>query len=37
MAELKHTPVRHDHKAILAKASERKGFKEAYDDLTVEY
>lgn len=37
MAELKHTPVRHDHKAFLTKAGERKGFKEAYDDLAVEY
>lgn len=37
MAELKHTPVRHDHKAFLAKAGARKGFKVAYADLAVEY
>jgi DNA-binding XRE family transcriptional regulator len=37
MANLKHTPVRHDHKAFLAKASSRKGFNEAYAALEVEY
>ena len=37
MADLKHTPVRHDHKAFLAKASARKGFKQAYEALEVEY
>jgi DNA-binding XRE family transcriptional regulator len=37
MADLKHTPVRHDHKAFLARASTRKGFKEAYAELEVEY
>lgn len=37
MAELKHTPVRHDHEAFLAKAGTRKGFKEAYAELEVEY
>ncbi|MDH4287366.1 MAG: helix-turn-helix domain-containing protein [Aquincola sp.] len=37
MTELKHTPVRHDHKAFLAKASGRKGFKEAYVELEIEY
>ncbi|MFN7569993.1 MAG: helix-turn-helix domain-containing protein [Betaproteobacteria bacterium] len=37
MADLKHTPVRHDHKAFLAKASSRKGFKEAYAELEIEY
>lgn len=37
MAELKHSPVRHDHAAFLAKASSRKGFAEAYDSLDLEY
>jgi DNA-binding XRE family transcriptional regulator len=37
MAELKHTPVRHDHEAFLAKAGARKGFKEAYAALDIEY
>lgn len=37
MAELKYKPVLHDHKAFLAKASARKGFKEAYDALELEY
>jgi DNA-binding XRE family transcriptional regulator len=37
MPELKHTPVRHDHKAFLAKAVARKGFKEAYAGLEIEY
>ena len=37
MAELKYTPVRHDHKAFLAKARARKGFTEAYDALALEY
>ena len=37
MAELKHTPVRHDHKAFLAKAAGRKGFTEAYEALDKEY
>lgn len=37
MAELKYQPVPHDHKAFLAKASARKGFKEAYDALELEY
>ena len=37
MAELKHTPVKHDHKAFLAKASERKGFDDAYASLELEY
>lgn len=37
MAELKHTPVRHDHKAFLAKASARKGFDAAYAALDIEY
>jgi DNA-binding XRE family transcriptional regulator len=37
MAELKYKPVPHDYKAFLAKASARKGFKEAYDALELEY
>ena len=37
MAELKYTPVPHDHKAFLAKARARKGFTEAYDSLELEY
>jgi DNA-binding XRE family transcriptional regulator len=37
MAELKHEPVPHDHAAFLAKAGARKGFKEAYDALELEY
>ena len=37
MTDLKHTPVRHNHKAFLAKARARKGFSEAYDALELEY
>ena len=37
MADLKHTPVVHDHEAFLAKASKRRGFKAAYDVLELEY
>ena len=37
MAELKYAPVRHDHKAFLAKAAKRPGFRQAYDALEVEY
>lgn len=37
MAELKHKPVIHDHKAFLFKARARKGFAEAYDALELEY
>jgi DNA-binding XRE family transcriptional regulator len=37
MADLKFKPIRHDHKAFLAKASKRKGFAEAYDALALEY
>ncbi len=37
MAELKHMPVRHDHKAFLAKAGQREGFTEAYASLELEY
>ncbi len=37
MANLKFEPVRHEHKAFLAKAAKRRGFTEAYDALEVEY
>jgi DNA-binding XRE family transcriptional regulator len=37
MAELKHTPVAHDHDAFLARARAREGFTEAYDSLSPEY
>jgi DNA-binding XRE family transcriptional regulator len=37
MAELKYSPVTHDHKAFIEKASKRRGFKQAYDALELEY
>jgi DNA-binding XRE family transcriptional regulator len=37
MAELKYEPVPHEHKAFLEKASKRKGFRVAYEALSVEY
>ena len=37
MPELKYKPVPHNHQAFLAKASERKGFTEAYEALALEY
>lgn len=37
MADLKYTPVRHDHTAFLAKAKERAGFAEVYESLALEY
>jgi ribosome-binding protein aMBF1 (putative translation factor) len=37
MPEIKYKPVRHDHKTFLEKASKRRGFREAYDALEVEY
>ena len=37
MANLKYSPVRHDHEAFLAKAREREGFAEAYNALELEY
>jgi DNA-binding XRE family transcriptional regulator len=37
MANLKYTPVKHDHQAFLAKARARKGFTEAYNGLELEY
>ena len=32
-----YTPVRHDHQAFLKKASQKPGFQEAYDALSLEY
>jgi DNA-binding XRE family transcriptional regulator len=37
MANLKYSPVRHNHDAFLAKARARKGFTEAYDAMELEY
>jgi DNA-binding XRE family transcriptional regulator len=37
MADVKYKPVVHDHEAFLKKASKRKGFKKAYEDLEEEY
>ena len=37
MAEIDYSPVRHDHRAFLAKAAKRRGFRQAYDALEVEY
>jgi len=37
MADLKYKPVLHDHEAFLKKASKRKGFRKAYEDLEEEY
>lgn len=37
MVDLEFKPVRHNHKDFLAKASNRKGFVEAYDALALEY
>ena len=37
MANLKFTPVKHDHKTFLAEAGARKGFNEAYEALDLEY
>jgi len=37
MADLKYSPVNHDHKAFLAKSGKRNGFKNAYDALELEY
>jgi DNA-binding XRE family transcriptional regulator len=37
MAELKYSPVAHDHEAFLARARTRKGFVEAYDAIAPEY
>ena len=37
MANLNYKPVPHDHQALLARASKRKGFAEAYEALELEY
>jgi DNA-binding XRE family transcriptional regulator len=37
MSDLKYKPVPHDHASFLKKASRRKEFKKAYDDLEEEY
>ncbi len=37
MADLKYTPVRHDHTEFLEKAKQRPGFAEAYESLELEY
>lgn len=37
MTELKRSPVRHDHKAFVARARARPGFNRAYDELAFEY
>jgi DNA-binding XRE family transcriptional regulator len=37
MSDVKYRPVRHDHKAFLAKALKRRGFKRAFAALEEEY
>ncbi len=37
MTNLKYNPVPHSQKTFLEKASKRRGFREAYDALEVEY
>jgi DNA-binding XRE family transcriptional regulator len=37
VANLRYQPVRHDHKAFLAKAHKRPGFTKAYNALALEY
>lgn len=37
MADLKHDPVKHDHKAFLERAGTRRGFAQAYASLELEY
>lgn len=37
MANLRHQPVKHDHRAFLARASKHTGFTEAYKALGPEY
>lgn len=37
MANLNYKPVAHNHQAFLARATERKGFAEAYEALELEY
>ncbi|MFT4195276.1 hypothetical protein [Ottowia sp.] len=36
MTELRHTSVKHDHQAFLAKARKRKGFDAAYASLELD-
>ena len=36
MADIKYIPVSHDHEAFLKKASKRKEFRKAYEDLEEE-
>ncbi len=37
MDDLEYKPVKHDHKAFLAEAYGKPGFKEAYEALELEY
>jgi DNA-binding XRE family transcriptional regulator len=37
MADLKFKPVTHDHNAFIERATQREGFKKAYNDLEEEY
>ncbi|MDC8772066.1 helix-turn-helix transcriptional regulator [Roseateles albus] len=37
MADLTYKPVRHDHASFVAKAKQREGFTQAYDELELEY
>lgn len=37
MADLKHAPARHDHKSLLEKAANRRGFAESYEALEPKY
>ncbi len=37
MADIKYKPVAHDHEAFLKKASKRKEFRKAYEELGEEY
>lgn len=37
MVDVKYKPVSHDHEAFLKKASKRKEFRKAYEDLEEEY
>ena len=37
MDKLKYKPVPHDHEKFLARAFKRRGFREAYDALAMEY
>lgn len=37
MADIRYRPVPHEHEAFLKKASKRKGFQKAYEELDEEY